>query len=234
MKVMLRALVLVGLGIVIGCVHSQVGERPATSLSQPQPQPPSGGNKAAGDKGGAPAAAGDPRPGGEKTPDVIKTPGNDNSAPVAVTPIDAPKTGSVPPPTPPAAAATNPAEKYFITLAKAKELYDQKAKGQWDGIFIDARGYDDYTKGHIPGSMHIDKKYFDGAVPKKVKLYLPGTEVVIYCHGEQCTDSEAVAIRLQALKLNIGPMHIIKDGYPGWVASGYPTAQGGEEGFSDR
>jgi hypothetical protein len=43
-----------------------------------------------------------------------------------------------------------------------------------------------------------------------------------------------VAIRLQALKLNIGPMHIIKDGYPGWVGAGYPTVTGGEEGFSER
>jgi rhodanese-related sulfurtransferase len=226
-KVLLRALVLIGAGIAIGCVHSQIGQRPVTGLSQPPVQPAPA--KAGGEKPSAPAVSRDPIKGGETVPDNPKTPGPGTGTAVTGT-GDQPK---APPPVQPAPAA-NPAEKYFITLAKAKELYDLKAKGQWDGIFIDARGYDDLTKGHIPGSMHIDKKYFDGAVPKKVTLYLPGTEVVIYCHGEQCTDSEAVAIRLQALKLSIGPIHIIKDGYPGWVGAGYPVAAGGEEGFSER
>ena len=100
-----------------------------------------------------------------------------------------------------------------------------------DGIFIDARPYHEFTEGHIPGSMHIDKKYFDGAVPKKVRDYLPGMPVVIYCHGENCTDSEAVTARLIALKRSIGPIQIIKEGYPGWTKAGYPVDSGGEVGF---
>jgi len=237
-KVLVRALVLVGLGIAIGCVHSQIGDRPVTGLSQqpsqsskPQPSQPLAEKPApVQPPGGTATVKGDPKPGGDGQSDHPGTPGKEPGTPV---------TGSnsgpavAPPPTQPSAPA-NPAEKYFISLAKAKELFDLKAKGQWDGVFIDARGYDNYLEGHIPGSMHIDKKYFDGKRPEKVRMYLPGVEVVIYCHGEQCTDSEAVAVRLQALKLNIGPIHIIKEGFPGWAAAGFPVDKGGEVGFDEK
>lgn len=118
-----------------------------------------------------------------------------------------------------------------ISVARAKEFYDLPPSNPKKPIFIDARNHDDYKDGHVPGSMWIDKKYFDGAAPKKVTDYLPGMSVVIYCHGADCSDSEAVAKRLQSLNRGIGPMYIIKDGFPGWVKAGYPVDKGEEVGF---
>jgi rhodanese-related sulfurtransferase len=231
-KTLIGAILLTGIGIGAGYVHAQLnkqGQNPLiTKLPAQQPQqtpaikpdvPAPAGNQAE-----PPAPATEAPDTTAKQPDAPapagQTPGPTAQAPAAQPPAPAPAN-------PPAAAESD----MFISIARAKELYDQKARGQWDGIFIDARPYQDYTAGHIPGSMHIDKKYFDGAVPKKVRDYLPGMPVVIYCHGENCTDSEAVAARLIALKRSIGPIYIIKEGYPGWTKAGYPVDSGGEVGF---
>src|SRR5262249_26341678 len=120
---------------------------------------------------------------------------------------------------------------YFITLPMAKKLFDDKKWHDKDLIFVDAREYREYAEGHIAGAMSCPKQRFDGAVPKYVRNYLPGNAVVIYCHGADCTDSEAVVKRLSALNLSIGPMFIIKDGFPGWKDAGYPINKGDSEGF---
>lgn len=115
---------------------------------------------------------------------------------------------------------------WFISLDKAHEIYTKN-----QAIFVDARSYIEFTEGHIPGAMHLDKKYFDGAAGAMKAKNLKGQGIVIYCHGAECTDSEAVAIRLQALKFDINPIYIIKDGFPGWQKAGYPVDKGGETGF---
>ncbi len=120
---------------------------------------------------------------------------------------------------------------YLIDLTTAKKLWDTKKYNDKDVIFVDAREYVEYQEGHIAGAMSCPKRRFDGAAPKYVREYLPGNAVVVYCHGELCTDSEAVVKRLIALKLDIGPFFIIKEGMPGWVKAGYPVNKGDSEGF---
>lgn len=125
--------------------------------------------------------------------------------------------------------ATGPTEassELFISLAVAKKLFDSK-----NAIFIDARPKDEYFKSHILGAMQLEKGDLDGPPPAKVSNYLPGMEVVVYCHGELCTDSENVVKRLLALNKGIGPYHIIKAGFPGWEAAKYPVDAGREVGF---
>lgn len=170
----------------------------------------------------------------------VKNPGL-NQGPVAPapklpadqTPGPSAATGAVAPtgvaPVKPAAAVAK--SDYFISLDEAKKLWDSKKYGDKDVIFIDAREYVEYQEGHIAGAMSCPKRRFDGAAPKYVLNYLPGNAVVVYCHGEDCTDSEAVVKRLIALNLNIGPFFIIKDGIPGWQRAGYPINKGDSEGF---
>lgn len=114
----------------------------------------------------------------------------------------------------------------LISLEAAKKIFDGR-----NAIFIDARPKDEFPKGHVVGAMQLEKGDLDGAPPTKVLNYLPGSEVVVYCHGELCTDSENVVKRLLALNKGIGPFHIIKAGYPGWEAAKYPIDTGPEIGF---
>lgn len=163
---------------------------------------------------------------------AVPSPGKGPSAPAPTgdpgATVKPPSQPAIQPSTQAASKAT-PAEHvndYFISLTEAKKKYDAHS-----AIFVDARTFTEFKEGHIPGSMHCAKSYFDGAAPKKVLNYLPGSEVVVYCHGAECTDSEAVVKRLQALNLNIGPCYIIKDGFPGWKAAGLPVDTGDEVGF---
>jgi len=207
---LLKVLVLLFLGLAVGLFASrntriQVRmEEPATKplVTPAVKSPPT-----------APPATGSvPATGPTVTPPV---------QPVAAAPVETSPAPVVKPPAPVSAA-----EGYFISLPDAKKMFDAG-----NVIFIDAREFDEYKKGHIRGSMHVNKRYFDGAAPKKVRDFLPGTEVIVYCHGEACSDSEAVITRLQALRLGIGPYHILKDGFPGWKDAGYPIDIGDEIGF---
>lgn len=164
----------------------------------------------------------------EETPAQPESTGPAASTGAAPTPETPTNTAATPKP----AAPKGTVEDYFITLDQAKEML-----AQGDAIFIDARPFVEFREGHIRGAMHVDKRYFDGAAPKKVRDYLPGRPVVVYCHGAECTDSEAVVKRLIALNLGIGPYYIIRDGWPGWKErnktdpGGFPIDVGGEVGF---
>lgn len=127
--------------------------------------------------------------------------------------------------------AKNPMDDYMISIDQAKAMWDKAQAGE-NIVFVDAREYVEYKEGHIARAMSCPKRRFDGAAPAYVRNNLPGMAVVVYCHGELCTDSEAVIIRLQALKLNIGPFYIIRDGYPAWVKAGHPINTGDTEGWN--
>lgn len=122
----------------------------------------------------------------------------------------------------------------MIPLARAKEIYDAQEVGGRGVVFVDARNWAEFSAGHIRGAMWIDKKHFDGAAPRKIREFLPGNAVVVYCHGELCTDSEAVVRRLHALNLGIGPFFILSDGFEAWKRAGYPVDSGSEVGFDVR
>ncbi len=149
------------------------------------------------------------------------------------TPPPQPKVDPKPPQAKASPAATPAKPERMISLERAKKLFDDQSLDGKSVVFVDAREYWHYTDEHVLGAMHVDKRYFDGAAPKKVLNYLPGNVVVVYCMGADCTDSEAVAQRLEALNLNIGPIFVMKDGLPAWINAKYPTAKGGEVGFSD-
>lgn len=127
---------------------------------------------------------------------------------------------------PTATAPTGETTDVFVSLDYAKKLFDSHS-----AVFIDARPKAEFLKSHITGAMQLEKGDLDAAPPAKVLNYLPGSAVIVYCHGQLCTDSENVVKRLVALNKGIGPFHIIKDGFPGWEAAKYPIETGPEVGF---
>lgn len=185
-----------------------------TPSKAPEPKP-----EAKAESKAQPAAPAKSEPAPQPAPKTVATP----AAPAPAQP-EAPKP-----------AALSEAEQKggfkFVDLAWAKKVHDEQSLDGQGVIFIDARIFKDFTDGHIPGSMHIDKRYFDGAAPKKIRDYLPGNAVVVYCGGADCTDSEAVVLRLRTLNIGIGPYYVLKAGFPGWKQAGYPIATGGEVGF---
>jgi rhodanese-related sulfurtransferase len=163
-------------------------------------------------------------------PIQLRPSNNPEPGPASAEPVSGQLPGGVdhtPTPTPKPQDPKPPAEavapNYFITVERAKELWE---KGKRDGsvYFVDARNQEQYVAGHVAGAMNILPGAFSRTPPKTD--YLVGMTVVVYCVGQECTDSEAVMIGLQNLKRGIKPIYIMHDGYGAWAAKGYPVERG--------
>jgi rhodanese-related sulfurtransferase len=204
-RIVYQALSLIAIGLMAGVVHSCNREVEFHPRNNPDPAQPAPAEHATPGESAAPVTPPDPNP--------------DAAAPTTPPPTTPPQPA---PEQATPAAATRP--NYFITVARAKELWD---KGQRDGsvYFVDARNQEAFARGHVRGAMNILPGAFSGT-PAQAANYLPGQTVVVYCVGKECTDSEAVMIGLQNMKKGIGPIYIMHDGYQAWADAGNPTATG--------
>ncbi len=204
MRLLARAALLAFAGVVIGAIHSYCAPISLRPENNPETAPTGPGEEL-----GPAGAQATSDPGGPATPKAEDppTPAQDRPTP------------------PPAAASTQP--NYFIDIEKAKSLHE-RGRQQHDVYFADARPAKDYLAGHVKGAMHLPPEVFAGRPPQKID-FLPGMVVVVYCHGASCTDSEAVMIRLQNLKRDIGPIYIMRDGFDTWKARGWPVEAGPDQ-----
>ncbi len=203
MRILTSAIIILTLGLIAGLVHSYY--RPLSLRPQNNPVT-------------TPATAAAPAvpptdPGASES---------NTTEPGAADPVSADPKPAVPvvTPEPPAPELPN----YYIDTDRAKELWDQ-GKRNGSVWFIDARPRQDFLASHVARAMHVTPDMLAGA-PGKVVNNLPGMTIVVYCQGAQCTDSASVMKRLQNLKRDIGPIYIMKDGFPSWQALGFPVESG--------
>ncbi|MBI3526085.1 MAG: metalloregulator ArsR/SmtB family transcription factor [Betaproteobacteria bacterium] len=99
----------------------------------------------------------------------------------------------------------------------AAELF-QRAK---DGLVtvLDVRPPEEYAAGHLPGAINIPVEDLSARLRKLPK----GHEVIAYCRGPYCLLSvDAVAL----LREKGYQARRLADGYPEWVAAGFPKVSG--------
>jgi rhodanese-related sulfurtransferase len=63
-------------------------------------------------------------------------------------------------------------------------------------VFIDAREANHYEAGHIPGAYQFDYHYPENYLATILPVCQVAQEIVVYCHGGECEDSESAAIFL--------------------------------------
>jgi len=105
---------------------------------------------------------------------------------------------------------------WLIGLDRAVEIYELALSGE--GWVIDARAPDKYREGHILGAMNLTPAAFrDDATIRRVQMYVPkNAPLMIYCLGEDCDESENVAIRLEAMGYDPSDIYIYTGGWPEW------------------
>lgn len=109
-----------------------------------------------------------------------------------------------------------------IDLPTAKSLHDRGA------VFVDTGHPDDWTREHIPGSIHLTfiRSRETGRAPfaRERLAELTGKDqvIVLYCYR---TDFECEPIFEAAKAVNWGyrKVHYIRGGAPAWRAAGYPV-----------
>jgi len=94
-------------------------------------------------------------------------------------------------------------------------------------VFIDARDEQHYREGHIPGAYEFDpyrpEKYFDAVLP----VCKAAEQIVVYCNGGDCDDSETAAILLRDIGIANRKLMVYGGGITEWTTNGLPVEIGG-------
>jgi rhodanese-related sulfurtransferase len=93
-------------------------------------------------------------------------------------------------------------------------------------VFVDARDEEHYQQGHIPGAYEFDlyhpEKYFDTILP----ICQKAEQVVVYCNGGDCDDSESAAILLRDVGISNQKLFVYGGGITEWTTNGLPVETG--------
>ena len=93
-------------------------------------------------------------------------------------------------------------------------------------VFVDAREVVHYQQGHIPGAYEFDPyrsgKYFDVVVPVCQKA----EQIVVYCNGGDCDDSETAALLLRDMGIPNQKLFVYAGGITEWTADKLPVETG--------
>jgi len=173
----------------------------------------------------APSAAA-PRPAAAPTP--------------AITPAPAPATAAAPTPPAPAAAPsafadaaeTATAERLRerglqpLTQAQALAAYQDPQYAAGGTIFVDARKDEEYVEGHVPGAWQLDHYHLERYIDALLPVAHQALQVVVYCHGKDCTDSEAAALDLTGFGVDPARVAVYVGGWTAWTDAGLPVEKG--------
>ena len=94
-------------------------------------------------------------------------------------------------------------------------------------IFIDARDEDHYRAGHIPGAYHFDRFQAENYLTNVIQVCLTAQDIVFYCNGGDCDDSEHAAIMLRdSIGIPKEKVFVYGGGFTEWTNLGLPYEQG--------
>ena len=115
----------------------------------------------------------------------------------------------------------------LIDCNRAAQLFQDPRFQQKQVVFIDARDEQRYQEGHIPGAYEFDpyrpEKYFDAVLP----VCRAAEQVVVYCNGGDCDDSETAAVLLRDIGIANQKLRVFGGGIMEWTTNGLPVETGG-------
>ena len=110
---------------------------------------------------------------------------------------------------------------------QAAQLFHDPRFKQGRIAFIDARDEQHYREGHIPGACEFDpyhpEKYFATVLP----VCQAAEQIVLYCNGGDCDDSESAAITLRDVGIANQKLFVYTGGITEWTTNGLPVEIGG-------
>jgi rhodanese-related sulfurtransferase len=154
-----------------------------------------------------------------------------NVAPAAVVPSRASGKTNVPASAPsPAALLKERLEKnglHLLERAEVEKLFHDP-RLQWNALlFIDARDEDEYQAGHIPGAFEFYAYYPQKFLENVLTPCQLAEQIVVYCTGGDCDDSESAALFLRDTAGVPGEkLFIYGGGMTGWEAAKLPVEIG--------
>ncbi len=138
------------------------------------------------------------------------------------------ETTNTPNPTVPAqmAARIQAQGLQVITGPEVHQLFQDPRYAQELVVFVDARNQAQYRQGHIPGAYPFDHYRAMEELPNVLPACLNTDQVVVYCTGGDCEDSEFGTITLRDAGVPADRLFVFIGGIAEWTAEGYPVETG--------
>jgi rhodanese-related sulfurtransferase len=111
--------------------------------------------------------------------------------------------------------------------SQAEQLFHDPRFKQGSIAFIDARDEQHYREGHIPGASEFDPYYPEKYFPTVLPVCQAAEQIVVYCNGGDCDDSESAAITLRDVGIANQKLFIYTGGITEWTTNGLPVEMGG-------
>jgi rhodanese-related sulfurtransferase len=111
--------------------------------------------------------------------------------------------------------------------SQAEQLFHDPRFKQGSIAFIDARDEQHYREGHIPGASEFDPYYPEKYFPTVLPVCQAAEQIVVYCNGGDCDDSESAAITLRDVGIANQKLFIYTGGITEWTTNGLPVEIGG-------
>jgi rhodanese-related sulfurtransferase len=94
-------------------------------------------------------------------------------------------------------------------------------------IFIDARNDEHYQAGHIPGAYLFDRFHPEDYLTNVLPVCVTAQQMVFYCNGGECDDSEQAAIMLRdSVGIPKEKLFVYGGGITEWATNGLPIELG--------
>ena len=106
------------------------------------------------------------------------------------------------------------------------ELFRDPRYEQGLVVFVDARDDQHYAAGHIPGAWQFHHYHAENYLPTVLPVCLTALQVVVYCTGGECEDSEFAAIMLRDAGVPRENLFVYAGGIAEWTANGLPVEIG--------
>ena len=136
-------------------------------------------------------------------------------------------------------AAASPAELLAARLrAKGLQLVESNQVAQLFRdpryeqeliLFIDARDDRHYQDGHIPGAYQFDHYRAEKYLANVLTACQWAEQIVVYCTGGDCEDSEFAAIMLRDAGIPKEKLFVYGGGITEWTTNGLPLEVGGRK-----
>jgi rhodanese-related sulfurtransferase len=114
----------------------------------------------------------------------------------------------------------------LVTSNQVVELFRDARYEQGLVVFVDARNDSLYEAGHIPGAWQFDHYHAERYLPTVLPPCLSAQQVVVYCTGSTCDDSEFAAIMLRDAGVPRENLFVYTNGITEWMTSGLPVETG--------
>lgn len=93
-------------------------------------------------------------------------------------------------------------------------------------IFVDARNPDEFRQSHIPGATEFNPYEPEKRLAEVLPMCQAADQIVVYCTGGDCEDSQFAAILLRDAGTPISKLFVYTGGITEWTSNSLPVETG--------